>query len=502
MPTFRDNNLERCGYDLSVANCVFHLNYRLGLQALCLWRGDAPPFKAYELYEGFEDFLSIAVLDEIDEKASPQHRQRLRHGVIDHYLQRAILPHETEMRTWMRGAAGHVEGKKIYFRDIIAWCQKQSTIEGRRTLQKETGPLCKFLKPFALNSWKTLLAILKEELGFEGYLEYCSAKKGLNYRHYYVLLKDLLKSSDDIYFPAMERWCRKTLGRCLGDLTRFDSIYLLGLGEFDRLFPPGDLRELPGFFSLWGMDPALLPGLTLELGAEEGKSGQAMCFVLDVPGEIYVLIKPEGGWVDLEALWHELGHGIASALTSSEIGMIEKDLGSSFCLSEAFAFLVQNTAMSFPFLTKILGLKEEDAENIRYYKTLKDMSIFRRYAAKFISEYEMFSGGDLENGDIYARNMARYTGFYYQPESHLFDLVPEFYSLDYVLAWMAEAAMQNHLCGRLGPEWPLAPEAGTLLSSWWMGGSQRDLSAFMAEEGLGAVSYDSIMSRWKETLGP
>jgi len=81
------------------------INYRLGLQALCLWRGDTPPFKAYELYEGFEDFLSIAVLDEIDEKASPRHRQRLRHGVIDHYLQRAILPHETEMRTWMKGAA-------------------------------------------------------------------------------------------------------------------------------------------------------------------------------------------------------------------------------------------------------------------------------------------------------------------------------------------------------------------------------------------------------------
>jgi hypothetical protein len=66
---------------------------------------------------------------------------------------------------------------------------------------------------------------------------------------------------------------------------------------------------------------------------------------------------------------------------------------------------------------------------------LKDLSVFRRYAAKFISEYEMFSGGDLSDGRPYAETMARITGFYHQPESHLFDLVPEFYCADYLLGW-------------------------------------------------------------------
>lgn len=487
-------------YDLSVANCLFHLNYRLGLQALCLWRGDPPPFKAYDLYAGFEEFLTLALLRDIERKAAPANRRRLAHGLMDHYLQRAILPHETEMRTWMRGAAAHVGGRKIYFRDIIAWCQKGSTLEARRILQKETGPLCKFLKPFALNSWRTLLGVIREDLGFENYIEFCRSKKGLDYEGLYGMVKGLLEESDSIYFPAMERWCREALGCRLEELSRFDAIYLLGLGSLDHYLPPLDLKELLGFFAAWGMDPAELPGLYLELGDEEGKSAQAMCFILDVPEEVYVLVKPEGGWVDLEALWHELGHGLSAVLTSSDLGIIEKDLGSSFCLSEAFAFLVQNAAMSLPFLTGVLRLGKEDAWRVRYYKVLKDMSVFRRYCAKFLSEYEMFERGSLDDGSIYAANMARYTGFYYQPESHLFDLVPEFYSLDYVLAWLAEAQMDRHLRERIGPDWPLEPETGRILRSWWEGGSQRDLAGFMAKEGVGPLSTDAMMRRWKLCL--
>jgi hypothetical protein len=63
------------------------------------------------------------------------------------------MPHETEMQAWSRGAAAHVEGEKIYFQEVIPWCQKSSTLLKRQQLQQETGPLCKLLKPFALNYW-------------------------------------------------------------------------------------------------------------------------------------------------------------------------------------------------------------------------------------------------------------------------------------------------------------------------------------------------------------
>ncbi|MBU0990299.1 MAG: hypothetical protein KJ823_08925, partial [Proteobacteria bacterium] len=134
-----------------IENTLHHLNYRWTLQALAMWKGDEAPFKLYQFYDTYEDFISLETLKNIDDLDEGSEKIRLKHALIDHYLQRALLPHETEMRTWMKGASAHVDEKRIYFKDIIPWCQKYSTYEKRQTLQRETGPLCKFLTPFALN---------------------------------------------------------------------------------------------------------------------------------------------------------------------------------------------------------------------------------------------------------------------------------------------------------------------------------------------------------------
>jgi len=401
-----------------IENILYHLNYRWNLQALALWKGDRIPFKAYELYEGYDDFISLETLSQIDHFDATSETLRLRFALIDHYVQRTLLPHENEMRTWMRGAAAHVGGEKIYFREIIPWCQKFSNYEKRLVLQKETGPLCKFLKPFALNHWKILLKILRDDFGYENYVEYCGEKKNIDYKFYYNILKELLEATDELYFKAMEQWCRERFARPLSDLTRFDAINLLSLRQFDDLFPKKPLDALTPFFENWTIDPAKTPGLTLELGREEGKSAQAICLMLKVPEEVYVLMRPEGGWGDLETLWHELGHGFSAVYTSPDLPMTTRDMSTSFSLSESFAFLNQSLALSPPFLD-FLGLSPQDSKTLSYHKTLKDLCMFRRYASKFIAEYDMFMGKGLSNEEPYARIMKQHTGFYYQPESSI-----------------------------------------------------------------------------------
>jgi len=483
-----------------IENTLHHLNYRWNLEALALWKGDKIPFEAYRIYEGYEDFISLDTLARIQEIEDRGTRTRLEHALIDHYLQRDLLPHETEMRTWMRGAAANVNGQKIYFRDIISWCQKGSTFDKRQTLQKETGPLCKFLKPFPLNYWKIMLEILRKDFGFENYIDYCHAKKGIDYPRYYEILKDFLQKTDELYFPVMDQWARRRFDRPMKELTRFDAINILGLGEFDGLFPIKMMKSLTEFFQYWGIDLKKTPGLNLELGREEGKSPQAMCFILQVPEEVYILMKPEGGWVDLETLWHELGHGLSAVFTSPGLSIVDRDMTTSFSLSESFAFLLQNLTMSRPFLEDYLGLNRENAEKIFYHKVLKDLSVFRRYAAKFLAEYEMFSSGDLSNGEPYAELMARYTGFYYQPESHLFDLVSEFYSLDYILGWMAEAIMEERLKDMLGFKWIFHSETGKILKKWWEKGNRYDIFQFMERNDFGPLGPEALLRRWQEVL--
>lgn len=483
-----------------IENTLYHLNYRWNLQALALWKGDRIPFKAYELYEGYDDFISLNTLSQIDHFDATSETLRLRFALIDHYVQRTLLPHENEMRAWMRGAAAHVDGEKIYFREIIPWCQKFSNYEKRQVLQKETGPLCKFLKPFALNHWKILLKILSDDLGYENYVAYCGEKKSIDYIFYYNMLGELLDVTNEMYFEAMERWSRERFSRPLSDLTRFDAINLLSLQQFDDLFPGKALEVLTPFFKNWAIDPAKTPGLNLELGREEGKSAQAICLMLKVPEEVYVLMRPEGGWGDLESLWHELGHGLSAVFTSKDLSMVMRDMGTSFALSEAYAFLNQNIVLSPLFLEEFLGLSPQDSKTLSYHKTLKDLCMFRRYASKFISEYDMFMGGDLSNGGPYARIMRQHTGFYYQPESHLFDLVPELYCLDYVLGWMAETVMENQLVSRLGTRWIFESETGRILKGWWAQGNQYDLPQFLAHNGLGEMSAEAMVNRWEKGL--
>ena len=137
------------------------------MESLALWNGAKAPFKAYEIYEGYEDFISLNTLSQIDHLDGEVGKRRLRYSLIDHYLQRALLPHENEMRSWMKGASAHVDGEKVYFREIITWCQKFSTYEKRQVLQEESGALCKFLKPFALNYWNILLEMLTMNWGLK-----------------------------------------------------------------------------------------------------------------------------------------------------------------------------------------------------------------------------------------------------------------------------------------------------------------------------------------------
>jgi len=475
------------------------LNRRWGAHVLALWQGETPETAPYQIYEGYETLLSLDTLAILDGIRQPGRRRCLKHALMDHYLQQLLLPHELEMRTWMRGASADVDGEKIRFQEVIPWCQTSSSYEKRQVLQKETRALCKFLKPFVLNHWNTLIAAIRDDLGFKGYIDYCSHKHGIDYARWYPVMKDFLDRTDALYVDRMARWCRRRFHRPLEELTRFDSINLLSLAEFDACYPKACLVETLGFFSHWGLRLEDLPGLHLDM-REEKQNAQALSVFVDIPDAVYILMRPQGGWLDLETLWHELGHGLSAVFTDGSLPAVVRNMGTNYSLSEAYAFLLQNLSMSHPFLTGYLGVSPDDAETLCYHKTLRDLAAFRRYAAKFIAEYDMFASGDLEDGDPYARIMQRYTGFYHQPESHLFDLVPEFYSLNYLLGWMGEAVLESRLRRRWGEAWMFRKASGDQLRKWWHQGARYDISHFMSHNRLESIDTGLLMERWHGAL--
>ncbi len=484
-----------------MASAIRTLNIRWARRALSLWRGHPSGGSPERIYSGFEGILTPETIAGTSGIQDVKSRTRIRHGLIDHYLQRQLMPHETEMQAWSRGAAAHVDGEKIYLQEVIPWCQKSSTLLKRQRLQQETGPLCKLLKPFAVNYWGVVLDTLTDDLGFDSYIDYCGQKKGLDYHRLYHQVKSLVEQTDDRYFAAMEAWSRERFDLPMHRLTRFDAIYLLSLGHWDSLCPVDSFRNTLYFFSRWGMDPSHSHGLNLDLQPAMEKSAQAISVMVRIPQEVYILMRPEGGWIDVETLWHELGHGLSAVTTDPSLPVVDRELATAFNLSEVYAFLLQRMALSRPVLESVMGLPEKTVSTIAYYKDLKDLSVFRRYAAKFICEYEMFAGGDLSDGRPYADTMARITGFYHQPESHLFDLVPEFYCADYLLGWMGEATLASHLRRRLGRRWCLCAETGEVLKWLWRQGNSLDIFTFFKNNGLADLNPAALLERWERLAG-
>ncbi|MBW1740151.1 MAG: hypothetical protein JRJ42_03330 [Deltaproteobacteria bacterium] len=485
-----------------IERALLTLNYRVSARALNLWKGGNSRTFDHNTYDGFYEILNPTTIKRIRGSGPwTKHRQRLFHSLLSHYLQYRVSPYENELFTWMKGAAAHVDGEKIYFKDILSWCQKRSDLAKRRIVEKETSSLCKFLKPFALGFWEFFLKLLEDEFGYKDYAAYCQDKKQVDYDAYVIRLQSLLQQTDTLYFEAMEAWAQRSLGVSLCELNRFDAIYLLGLGEFDPLFPEhAPLSKHLDFFNEWGIEVQNVPGLSLDINHSHKKGAQAMSFALRIPSEIYVVMNPQGGWIDLETLFHEMGHALSHAFTSPELSSVEKDFFTSNTLSETYAFLLQNMSLSLPFLERHLGLSSKAIEEISFYKGLKDLSVFRRYVSKFLAEYQMFKKNEVENGEIYADLLEKHTGFSYRPETHLFDLVPEFYALDYVVSWMAEATLEKTLAQTLGHDWMFKSEAGKILKDWWQCGNQYELDEFFTVKGIGSIDCRDIVDRWRSKI--
>ncbi|WP_419658186.1 uncharacterized protein Dvar_71330 [Desulfosarcina variabilis str. Montpellier] len=484
-----------------LAIAVHTLNRRWGKHALAIWQGHRPAASPELIYNGFESVLTPEMIAATETIPDSSHRLRIRHGLIDHYLQRELMPHETEMQAWSRGAAAHVDGEKIYFRDIIPWCQKSSTLAKRQKLQQETSPLCKLLRPFAVNYWDIVLKTLTNTLGFDGYINYCQSKKGIDYHHLYQLTQQMVHHTDGFYYNAMEAWCQDRFRVPLDHLTRFDAMNLLSLSQWDHLCPVDHVETTLDFFNRWEIDPAHHPGLYLDIDASPAKSAQAITMIIAIPDEIHLLMRPEGGWGDLETLWHELGHGLSAVFTDPSLPLVDRELATAFNLSEVYAFLLQRMVLSRPVLEALMDLPESVIDTIGLYKDLKDLSVFRRYAAKFISEYEMFRDGDISDGVPYADTMARITGFYHQPESHLFDLVPEFYCADYLLGWIGEALLEQYLQTHLGRYWCMTERAGKWLKGLWQQGNQLDIDSFFRKNDMGELAPTALLNRWDRLSG-
>ena len=110
-----------------------------------------------------------------------------------------------------------------------------------------------------------------------------------------------------------------------------------------------------------GTDVSAQPGVTFDIGSRPNKAPRAFCAPVRVPGEVYLVVAPVGGWDDYVTLFHEGGHTEHSAHVDAGLPFEFRCLGDN-SVTETYAFVIQHLVEDPEWLSRRLGI--DDASDL------------------------------------------------------------------------------------------------------------------------------------------
>ena len=315
---------------------------------------------------------------------------------------------------------------------------------------------------------------MADGLGFEGYLGMMAAVKRYELEPVRDEMARFLNRTEALYAEAME----EALSRMdvpLSSAQRHDAQYCFRGSEYDALFPAEKIetsaREV---CATMGLDLLAEDRVRLDIEDRPLKSPRAFCASLRVPEEVYLVIRPRGGYDDYSAFWHELGHALHFANVAADAPFEWKRLGDN-SVTEGFAMLFDHLLLEPLWLEDALGGEASDYTAFLAHHALFELYMLRRYAAKIDYELTLHRGAEIEGKDAaYQEKLSRATGVEYPRVSYLDDVDPFFYCANYLRAWMLQAQMAEVLKTKFGERWWANQSSGGFLLEIWRDGQRHD----------------------------
>jgi hypothetical protein len=442
------------------------------------------------------DFLKAQV-DAAADAESRERAERLYFAIADLYLYRQLAPLADNLQTALSQKTVRLNGADVPYYQLVPRLQNEVNFDKREQIGGLMDAVHEEFNPQKLELLGRELQILTLELGFPSYIEFCRLKKQFKYPLLLERLRQSLARTEPVYRRHIARWTQQKTGKPFGNLNRYHASYLMKLADFDRFFPKDTLvAVMQSTLRHMGIDLERLPNVKLDLEERPKKNPRAFCSAAKIPEEVWLVIKPVGGLLDYETFLHEAGHALHFGCSNGELPYEYRHLSRSYALSEIYSFLLQNLVQDVGWLRAAAKMDEATAQRVRYYKILSDLYMYRRYCAKFMAEYEFFQQDDLTNGEIYARRLTDATGFVYKPVSYLFDMDGEFYSADYLRAWLGEAQLREYLVREYGSAWWANTSAGKFLVELWQQSSRPDAEQLIARIGAQPLDTSALERRF------
>jgi hypothetical protein len=318
-----------------------------------------------------------------------------------------------------------------------------------------------------------------------------AARKDIDLHALAEALAEASRRQEQSWLPLRSRW----LGRVLGDghdaePTSYHFAYLRRMSPLAELYAKD--RAVPVCLETLGrigFDLAADEHIHLDLDDRPQKSPRACVIASDPPKVVHLITRAQGGLHDYQAFLHEAGHALHYAGCDPALPYTYRRLSRDHALTEIYSFLLESITREPGWHAEHFGLDDvEDAERAEAARFL-EVLLFRRYVAKL--EYELELWGDFgrapDYAQTYAENLRAATGFRYRPDGYLADLDGDFYSADYLRAWIRTAQLRAHLRETIGAEWWQRSGTGELLRDLFAEGTRPT-----SEEIAARIGFDPL----------
>ena len=316
-------------------------------------------------------------------------------------------------------------------------------------------------------------------------------RKNIDLHALAAALADAARRQDESWEPMREQWLDRILGtEREAEPASYHVSYLR------RMSPLADLyakeRSVPiclATLSSLGFDLAANDRIKLDLDDRPQKSPRACVIASDPPAVVHLITRAQGGLHDYQAFLHEAGHALHYAGLDPELPYTFRRLSRDHALTEIYSFLIESITREPGWHALHFGLSDaEDAERAEAARFL-EVLLFRRYAAKLA--YELGFWADFANANdhaqTYADNLRAAVGFRYRADGYLADMDGDFYSADYLRAWIRTAQLRAYLRETIGEDWWRRPETGELLQALFAEGTRPT-----SEEIADRIGYDPL----------
>jgi hypothetical protein len=450
------------------------------------------PSRLAEIYQDYEDLFTDPrligfVQRKMAEEPVPRERRRLEYlyqYLIEEFAGQKCKELDDRILDIQAQEELDVGEQLVAFRDVAGELFNSSDRQWRRDLYWARGDVTiSQLNPLLFQR----LEIQREtcrEFGYADYAQFQDQMRSSDFDQLAGLCEELLYRTELIYRELLTEAADRVLKLPLQEVRIFDRPRLFRGQSFDEYFPRDRMVPLlQDIFRDMGIDLTQQPNIDLDVEDRPEKEPRPACYMISIPTDIRVLVKPMGGAEDYESLFHEMGH--AEHYAHVQVPEYEfRALGESG-VTETFAFLLENLFMDETFLETKLGMPAEAARSYLRQALLSDLSSLRYYCSLFLFERALHSGEEepwWRYQDLWER--ARLTPMSL-PQAEMGYLLAneDFYSVNYLEAWLLEAQLRETLRREFGSCWFADPGAGRFLIRLWALGNEKPVGELAQELG-------------------